>query len=388
MNSRERVFAALNHREPDRIPFDVGGVLQTGIHVQAYANLRRYLGLPEIEIEPQVFVAQTAKLDEDFMDRLNVDARFVDRYLSVGEPIQLREEGDYVVFTDDLGCGRRMPKKDGLYYDIYRHPLDVDDVEARLKTPTWSDPTHPGRFEGLKEQALAAREKGKIVVLGAHCAGVFEASWFLRGFERFLTDLAGDPSTAEFILDRVLEMKAAYWERALAELGEYVDVVNEADDVAGQEGLLMSPRMYRRLIKPRHQELFARIKSAAPHVKLLFHSCGAVRRLIPDFIEIGVDILNPVQVTAKGMDLCELKQEFGKDICFWGGGVDTQGVLCRGTAAEIRDHVRRNIDALAPGGGFVFTPVHVTQADVPPENFLVMWETLQEYGVYGARGAV
>lgn len=386
MNSRERVFAALNHQEPDRIPFDVGGMLQSGIHVKAYANLRRYLSLPEVEVEPQTFVAQTAKLDEDFLERLNVDTRFVDRYLSVGLPIQFRDEGDYITFTDDLGCDRRMPKQGGLYYDIYRHPFDVDDVEERLKTYTWPDPTHPGRFQGLKEQARSAREKGRIVVLGAHCAGVFEAAWFLRGLESFFIDLASDSRTAEFFLDKVLEMKAAYWERVLAELGEYVDIVNEADDVAGQEGLLMSPRMYRRLIKPRHQQLFARMKKAAPHVKLLFHSCGAIRPLIPDLIEIGVDILNPVQISAKGMDPFELKKEFGRDVVFWGGGCDTQDVLCRSTHEEIRDHVRRNIDALAPGGGFVFTPVHVTQADVPPENFMVMWETLQGYGVYHTQG--
>jgi uroporphyrinogen decarboxylase len=141
--------------------------------------------------------------------------------------------------------------------------------------------------------------------------------------------------------------------------------------------------MYRRFIKPRHRELFARMKRAAPHVKIAFHSCGAIRPLIPDLIEIGVDILNPVQISAPGMDPHELKREFGGSVCFWGGGVDTQSVLCRGTPPVVRDHVRRNIETLAPGGGFVFTPVHITQADVPPENFMAMWETLQEYGEYG-----
>ena len=382
MNSRERIATALAHREPDRIPFDLGGMLQSGIHLRAYANLRRFLGLPEIDLTTQTFVVQTAKLDEDFLERLDVDARFVSRYLTTGQPIHLCDEGGYVTFTGEWGCERRIPKQGGLYYDIYRHPFDVDDAEGMLKDYNWPDPTHPGRIQGLKEEAQTARKRGKTVVLGAHCAGVFEVAWFLRGLERFLTDLAGEPQRAEFFLDKVLELKMAYWEYALAELGEYVDVVNEADDVAGQQSLLMSPQMYRQFIKPRHLELFACIKKAAPHVKLLFHSCGAIRPLIPDLIEIGVDILNPVQISAKGMDPFELKQEFGKDICFWGGGVDTQEVLCRGTPDQVRDHVRHNIDALAPGGGFIFAPVHITQADVPPDNFMVMWETLQEHGVY------
>ena len=382
MNSRERVLTALHHQEPDRVPFDLGGLLQSGVHLEAYARLRRHLGLPEVESRTQTLVTQTAKLGEDFLTRLRVDTRFVDRYLSVGEPIEFREEGEYIVFTDELGCERRKPKSGGLYYDIYRHPFDGDDVEDRLKTYRWPDPAHPGRLAGLAQEAQEARAGGRAVILGAHCAGVFEVAWFLRGLARFLTELAGDPTMAGFFLDKVLELKVAYWEYALSVLGEYVDVVNEADDVAGQQGLFISPRMYRRFIKPRHRELFASIKRAAPHVRIVFHSCGAIRPLIPDLIEIGVDILNPVQISVPGMDPLELKQEFGTELSFWGGGADTQGVLRRGTPGEIRDHVRRNIEALAPGGGYVFTPVHITQADVPTESFMAMWDTLQDYGGY------
>ncbi len=382
MNSQKRILTTLNHQEPDRIPFDLGGTQQSGIHIQAYRNLRRYLGLPEIEPRVQTLVIQSAKLDQDFIDRLNIDVRFVNRYLTTGQPIEFYEEGPYVEFVDDWGCKRRKPKQGGLYYDICQHPFDVDDLTERLKTYRWPDPTHPGRFTGLKEEARLAREQGKLVVLGAHCAGIFESAWFLRGLQRFFIDLALEPKVAEFFLDKVLELKIAFWERALAELGELVDIVNEADDVAGQEGLLMSPEMYRQFIKPRHRKLFTRIKQAAPHVKLFFHTCGAIRPLIPDLIELGVDILNPVQISAKGMDPFELKREFGRDLCFWGGGVDTQNVLCRGTPGEVKGHVRRNIEAFAPGGGFVFAAVHIVQADVLPENFMAMWETLQEYGHY------
>jgi uroporphyrinogen decarboxylase len=161
-----------------------------------------------------------------------------------------------------------------------------------------------------------------------------------------------------------------------------VDLVIEADDLAGQQALLMSPRTYRQVIQPRHKRLFSFIKAQAP-VKVFFHSCGAVRQLIPDLIEIGIDILNPVQISAAGMDLRELKREFGQELVFWGGGVDTQGVLGAASPQEVKEHVRRNIGALAPGGGFVFAAVHDIQADVPPENIMAMWEAWEEYGVYG-----
>jgi uroporphyrinogen decarboxylase len=183
------------------------------------------------------------------------------------------------------------------------------------------------------------------------------------------------------MLDRMVEYKKAYWERALTEIGGLVDVLIEADDMAGQQALLFSPDTYRRLIKPRHQQLFSFIKQQAP-VKLFFHSCGAIRPLIGDLIEAGIDILNPVQISAAGMELRELKQEFGGDLVFWGGGVDTQGVLASGTPEDVKEDVKRNIEALAPGGGFVFAAVHDIQADVPPKNIMAMWEAWKTYGVY------
>jgi uroporphyrinogen decarboxylase len=183
-------------------------------------------------------------------------------------------------------------------------------------------------------------------------------------------------------MDRVLEIKTAYWERALAEAGDYVDVVVLGDDLAGQERLFMSPETDRRLIKPRHRELHAAIKRAAPHVRIFFHSCGAIRPRIPDLIEVGVDILSPVQVSAPGMNPFQLKREFGQDIVFWGGGVDTQRVLGFGTTTEVVDDVRRNIDALAPNGGCIFATVHNIQANMPPENIMAIWRTLRQYGAY------
>ena len=391
MNSRDRCLASLHHREPDRVPFDLAGSAQTGIHLTAYANLRRYLGLPEREPKLRNLIGQIAEPEEDLLDRLRVDTRLIPqgapllwRPLLDENPdgLNLQDEGGSWAFTDEWGIGWRMPKEGGFYFDMVRHPLDGDHAEEQEKNYTWPDPLAPRRFGGLRERIQAARRKGKLVVLNGPCAGILEVYSWLRGYLRFYIDLAESPRTVETFLDKLLEFKSAFWTRALAEFGDSVDVVNEADDMAGQTGLLLSPDTYRRLIKPRHARLFAGIKKAAPQVKIFFHSCGAIRPLIPDLIEAGVDILNPVQISAKGMNPFALKRDFGKDLVFWGGGVDTQGIFTTGSPQEIRDHVKENIEALAPGGGFVFATVHNTQANVPPQNFMAMWETLQEYGIY------
>ncbi|MBP1712702.1 MAG: hypothetical protein H6Q42_905 [Deltaproteobacteria bacterium] len=390
MNSRDRCLVSLHHREPDRVPFDLAGSAQTGIHVTAYANLRRYLGLPEREPKVRNLIGQIAEPDEDLLDILRVDTRLIPQAAPLlwrrlldrnPDDPKVRDEVDAWAFTDEWGIGWRMPKDGGFYFDMVRHPLDGERPEEQEKKYSWPDPLSPRRFEGLKARIQAARRMGKLVVLNGPCAGILEVYSWLRGYLRFYIDLAESTRRVEVFLDRLLEFKSTFWTRALAEFGDSVDVINEADDMAGQNGLLLSPETYRRLIKPRHARLFAAIKKAAPHVKVFFHSCGAIRPLIPDLIEAGVDILNPVQISAKGMAPFELKREFGKDLVFWGGGVDTQGIFPTGKPQEIRVHVQKNIEALAPGGGFVFATVHNTQANVPPQNFMAMWETLQEYGI-------
>jgi uroporphyrinogen decarboxylase len=234
------------------------------------------------------------------------------------------------------------------------------------------------RFDGLKERVqYAAEEEGQAVVLGGLCAGIMEIAAWTLGFERYFSDFALNPALLGCLLDKILELKIAYWEKALQEAGEYVDVVQEADDFAGQYRMLISPEMYREIIKPRHKELFDFIHSRSD-VKIFFHSCGAIRPVIPDLIEAGVDILNPVQVSAAGMDSAELKREYGKDLTFWGGGVDTQNILGNGTPEEVCEEVKKRIEDLAPGGGFVFSAVHNIQPNVPPQNIMAMWKTFQE----------
>jgi uroporphyrinogen decarboxylase len=382
MNSRERVRCALNHQEPDRIPLDVGGTGLTTLHVGAYQNLRRHLEMPPVETRVMAMAEQLAVVDKDVAERLEADFRLVMPGTPSGFQYAFREEGAYEAYTDEWGIGWRKPRDDGFYYDMYLHPLAQAESMADYRAHPFPDPLDEKRFARLREQAEAVVLQGKVAVLAGPCAGIAEIYAWLRGYEPFYMDLAIHHEQVAYMLDRLVEFKAAFWERALREVGDLVDVVIEADDLAGQHSLLLSPNTYRALIKPRHKRLFSFIKAQAP-VKLFFHSCGAVRPLIGDFIEAGIDILNPVQMSAAGMDLHELKREFGRDLVFWGGGVDTQRVLGRGTVDEIKEDVERNIKALAPGGGFVFAAVHDIQADVPAENIMAMWEAWKAYGVYG-----
>jgi uroporphyrinogen decarboxylase len=207
----------------------------------------------------------------------------------------------------------------------------------------------------------------------------------------FLCDLAMDTVAAERILDRLLELKKRYWAMVLDELGDLIDVVVENDDYGTQQSQLISPTMYHALFEPRLRDLVGFVKRKHAERRgpdepgyFFFHSCGNVRPYLPSFIDMGVDVLNPVHVSAKGMDPAALKRDFGRDITFWGGGVETQHVLPHGTPDEVRRDVRRNVEALMPGGGFVFNTVHNIQAEVPPENVMAMWETLREVGIYTA----
>lgn len=379
MTSRERVLLALNHKEPDRVPLDIGGMAQSGLHNKAYAALRRHYVLKEKEPELINIITQAAKIDEEMADIMGTDCRVA--YGKWANPSLNRpaEQNGCRVFESEFAVGFRMPFG-GLYYDVATHPLN--DFEDSIQTYRFPDPDERWRYEGLKTEIQTARNKSKLIVLMGMCPGIYEVGSWLRGFEDYLMDMLAEPENIHYLTDMLSEMKARYWERALAEIGEFVDVINEADDMASQRGLMFSPQTYRDLLKPYHTRIFSRIKKAAPHVKCMLHSCGAVRELIPDLIEAGVEVLNPVQYSAQGMDLRQLKSDFGKDLVFWGGGIDTQSVLQNGTIADIREEVKRNIDIMAPGGGFVFSPVHIIQPGVSPENIAAMLDAVKEFGNY------
>jgi uroporphyrinogen decarboxylase len=384
MNSRERILIALDHREPDRIPFDLGSIQVTGIHEIAYRNLRQALGLPETRSNLCDTIQRLATIEDDVVERLGIDVRGLYPLNSHNWNIAEEDAGEYWAYHDEWGITHHRPKEGGFYYSIVDVPLPkFDFTEEEIKQYPWPDMGARWRVAGLREQAEQYRAAGYAVILKDAFAGIFEFAQRVVGMENLLLMMGIDEKRACILFDKMLDLKLAYWRTALEELGDLVDVVTYADDYGTQVSQLISPAMFRQQLKPRVRQVFELQAQLAPHAKRLFHSDGNVRPLIPDFIEMGVDILNPVQTTATGMDPTDLKRDFGQDLVFWGGGVDTQGILPNGTPHEVKNDVKRNIDTLAPGGGYVFNTVHNIQADVPPGNILAMWEALQEYGAYG-----
>jgi uroporphyrinogen decarboxylase len=383
MNSRERLLTALNQKEPDRIPFDLGSTQVTGLHVVAYDNLRQALGLPSVEVQLCDYIQGLALPDDGVIERLGVDVRGLFPLNSHNWNVREEDGGNYWAYHDEWGITHHRPKLNGLYFSVVQVPLSDPNLTADdIKKHPWPNMGDPERIAGLRELAEGYRAAGYGVMLKDSFAGIFEMSQRVVGMENVLIMMALNKRVAGALFDQLLELKLSFWDMALPQLADVVDVISQADDYGTQESQLISPDMFREQIKHRLKILFDRVKTLAPNAKRFFHSCGNVRPLLPDYIEIGVEILNPVHIRARGMEPAALKREFGEDLVFWGGGVDTQGVLPNGTPQEVKDDVRRNIEALAPGGGYVFNTVHNIQADVPPQNIIAMWEALQEHGAY------
>ncbi len=387
--SRQRLLAALHHQEADRVPFDLASTQVTGIHQVAYTGLLQVLGLPAEGVPLCDVVQGLAQPAEGVLQRLGVDTRGLFPLGSHNWNVRSEDGGEYWLYHDEWGITHRKPKVDGLYFSVYSLPLPAGKLSpASIAAHPWPNLADPQRIAGLRRQAEAWRAAGYAVVLKDAFAGVFEMAQRVTGMDHLLMLMASEPDLAGVLFDKLVELKLAFWEMALPQLADVVDVVAQMDDYGTQESQLISPRMFRQQIKPRLRLLFERIHALAPEAQCFFHSCGNIRPLIPDLIEIGVQIINPVHVRARGMEPAALKRDFGRDLVFWGGGVDTQGVLPYGTPQEVRDDVRRNIEALAPGGGFVFNTIHNIQADVPPANLEAMLAALAEYGVYPLPGGV
>lgn len=382
MNSRERVLTALAHQEPDRLPIDLGGTAVSTIAIPTYAALRQRLGLPAKPIRTLEFVQQVAEVDEDALDLLGVDvipvfANAPDRYA----PVFVDEPDGARSFKDEFGATLRRPKET-FYYDWREFPLREPSRDDLARMP-WPDPADPGRFRGLRARVKALRENTDRALFGMAPCGhdLLNQLFRVRGMEEGLMDLLAEGDFAEAFLDRLTDTICTAQSLFLKEVGDLIDVHFTADDLAGQSGPLISPALYRRLIKPRWARIIRTIKAHSA-AKIFYHSCGALAEFIPDLIEIGVEIINPVQVSASGMNTARLKKQYGKNLSFWGGGCDTQNVLGRGTPQEVRLEVRRRVRDLAPGGGFVFNPVHNIQPLVPAANVVAMFEAAREFGRY------
>lgn len=382
MTSRQRLLAALNHEQPDRVPIDLGGN-QTGIHRLAYQALLDHLGIDD---EPVIMdpVQQLARPCEAVLERLHVDTR----YIAAGPAADFKggivtsERGGRLWhdLIDEFGVRWSMPDDQPLYMDITHSPL-AEATLADLRDYPWPRGDDPGRFAGLRERALTIRRETPYAVVSGISGVVYEICWYMRGLEQWYADMLTQPEFCEALLDHTLKFWMDWFRAFLNECGDVVDVIMIGDDLAGQKGPLFRPDFYRRVVKPRHKQLVQYIRSRT-RAKIWYHTCGACACYIPDLLDNGIDILNPVQISAAGMDPAMLKNQYGGRLVFWGGAIDSQHILPRAAPEVVREHVRRNLEAWKPGGGYVFNSVHNIQVGVPPENIVAMYDAAYEFGAY------
>jgi uroporphyrinogen decarboxylase len=403
MNSRERVLMALNHREPDRIPVDFSGHRSSGIAAMAYRRLRRYLGLEERPIRVYDPVQQLALVDEDVLQLFGVDTIELGRAFALEDkwwtewvlpdgspclmPVWARPElsgGEWVLRSATHQIMARMPPG-VLFFEQVCHPFaehdDLDRMEEALGEVMWAVAASPpgpiaAGAEGLRrlaEGAARLRRQTDRAIIGLFGGNLLELGQFLYRNDNFFLLLAGEPDRAHAFLDRLVQMHLANLERFLGAVGPHIDIILFGDDLGMQSGPQISPAMYREFFQPRQRQLWRRVRELAPHLRIMLHCCGGVRELLPGLIEAGLEAINPVQITCRGMAPAGLKADFGSRLTFWGGGCDTREMIMTGTPGQVRDHVRRLMEVWRPGGGYVFQQVHNIMADVPPANIVAMF---------------
>ena len=411
MTSRERIVAAIEHRQPDKVPVDLGATPSSGISAIAYGNLKTHLGLNRGATRIYDVVQQLAQPEDDILSRFQIDVVDIGRAFNTGpsdwQPTTLADgqaacypawfhpepqaDGSFIARMKGGLDIAHMPAG-GTFYDqtyfpyLDGYPTDFGKLSDEMGKILWAALVHspwdhagdPYFWDTLRAKALELRrtsDRALMIVIGCN---LFEWGTFLRRMDNFLMDLVAEPGKVEALLDALMERHLAVLEKACRAVGDVADVIRFGDDLGTNGGPFMSPTTYRQLFKPRHTMLCDYVHRHSK-MKTFLHSCGSIRALMPDLIEAGYDVINPMQTTCKGMEAEGLKTDFGKDICFWGGGCDTKGVLPKGTPAEVKDHVRRRLEILMPGGGFVFNTVHNILPDVPPQNIVAMFEAVQEF---------
>ena len=372
LTSRERVKKTLSLQEPDRVPVDLGGRV-TSIHKKAYHNLTQALG---IKVNPPIIdpFLSVMKIDPQLLDYLGVDFQYI---FTRGPEYLMAHKIDEENYINEWGI---QVKTVGLHSQRISHPLEHASLQD-LKNYAWPDPAKPERTAGLRSEAQQLYSESDYALVAAPVSGgIFEFGQHLRGMANFLMDMMLDKPFTNALLDRLLDIQIGLWESFLNEVGDYVEIVQLADDFGTQKGLMISPKLFRELFKPRYARLIQEIRKSTP-AKIFFHCDGSILSLIDDFIEMGVQVLNPLQPTADNMDPTVIKRNFGKQLAFH-GAIDNQQLLPYGEPEEIRSTVRRVIQSLAPGGGFILASAHLIEPDMPIENVLAMFEAVQEFGTY------
>ncbi len=374
LSHRDRVLAVLNHEKPDRLPIDLGGCPASGINLFAYQRLKEYLGVRD-PVRVQTERSLLAWPDETLLERFDVDLRLVVAYTAedsgnrgMFDETAYEAEAEY---TDMWGVVRRRPAR-GHYY-VTHSPFERDEPTlADLDAHPWPSPKKTDAA-GLRREAERLRRDTDCALV-VHVPGrIFSIGQFMCGFENWLVQLKTNLAFCEALLDRTLEIQLAMAEETLQAVGNAADILYLADDYGIQTGPLISPALFRAIFKPRMARLIRFLRERSP-AKIAFHSCGSVYALIPDFIDVGVQVLNPIQVAAADMDTHRLRREFGKHLVFW-GAIDTQRVLPRGTPDDVRAEVVRRVKDLSPG--YIPASVHNIQAEVPPQNIVAMFEALK-----------
>lgn len=402
LTSRQRIRLALEHKEADRVPIDFGAMRSTGISAIAYNKLKEHLGIQEGHTKLYDIYQQLAEPEEMIVDRFHGDVvqlhrlepafgidilEWKDGVLPDGStclvpknfnPVK-NEKGDLEVFSGDKLIAK-MPNG-GLYFDTvyrpYEHCKTTEDID-KIPLGYITD----FELEYLEKEAKRLYETTDKAILASFGGNIIEAGESDWGFENFMMQMAAEPELIHHYLTRLTDCYMSNLEKFLKAIGKYIDVIQFGDDLGMQNNLLISKRMYKRMIKPYHQRQFRWVKENYPNVKVFFHSCGSIIKLIPDLIDAGVEVLNPIQLSATGMDPELLKREFGNDLVFWGGGIDTQQTLTNCKVEEIEDEVKRLVDIFKTGGGFVFTQVHNIQANIPPEKVVAVYDSCYKHGWY------
>ena len=367
----------MNHEEPDRVPIDLGGHGATSMNKFVHRKLMSHFGYDNGDAPVINLLQQIVDVDERLQKHFGGDFRPLWRGAPKNCPDEQLHDGRV---RDEWGMVY-SPALGGTYYDVVEFPLHgltTEDLDAY----PWPDPKDPGRVEGLHDRAASLRESAEYALVTDFDGPFFTMSQMLRGFDQFCVDMMTDEVFTNRLLDKLLEFWTEYADEHLKAVGKYVDVVCLGDDFGMECGPWMSLDLYRKYFKPRQKELYTFIRNRiGSGAKLLLHSCGSVYQFIPEFIDVGINALTPLQVSAKDMDTAVLKREYGKDLTFW-GGVDTQRVLPLGSTEDVEEEVKRRIRDLAPGGGYVLAQVHNLQTDVPLENIVTMYEAAKKYGCY------
>ena len=410
MNSRERVLASISHKEPDGVPIDLGATPSSGISAIAYNNLSTFLNLWQSPVRVYDVVQQLAEPDEKMLRHFHVDAidigrtftaesNWYDILLANGctaqypcwfKPTQ-QADGSCLVQDKDGTIIARMPNN-GTFYDqcyfpyVEGYPNDFKKISdamdkvlwAALVHSPWDHASEPDFWVRLRQKTLELRkrtDRALVVVCGCN---LFEWGSFLRRLDNFLMDLYLEPVKVECLLDALMEIHLATLEKVCDAIGDLVDIIRFGDDLGIDQGPFMPPEMYRRFFKPRHSKLCEYVKQHS-QMHTFLHSCGSIYSLMPDLIEAGFEIINPVQTNCKDMAPAKLKCDFGKHLTFWGGGCDTRSILNNSDSAEVKKHVHERLRIMTPGGGFVFAAIHNILPEVPARNIEAMFQAIREF---------